>query len=324
MRKSAFYALILVLIGSLTIPTVSLAGENPCNPCSEEQVNPCNPCNPCAANPCNPCNPCAANPCNPCNPCAANPCNPCAAGATLFTIDDDRNTFTFESKAPLEKIIGMSNKIAGRVHLNPNDVTGGSMAKFELDLASMSTGIGLRDEHMRDQFLETDKYPKAVLTIDKVTKASSKTLMDQKPVTLDAKGTLELHGVKNEVQLEGITVTFLKENEDTKARLPGDLIHIDGGFVLKLSDYNIKRPQLVLLKLNDNIKVNVDLFGTTAKMMTDNPCNPCNPCADNPCNPCNPCAANPCNPCNPCAANPCNPCNPCAVNPCNPCNPCSK
>ena len=256
MRKSAFYAFILVLIGSLTLPTVSLASENPCNPCaeaaeaSEEQVNPC-------------------------NPCAAHPCNPCAPGATLFTIDDDRNTFTFESKAPLEKIIGMSNKIAGHIHVNANDVTSGSMAKFELDLASMSTGIGLRDEHMREQFLETDKYPKAVLTIDKVTKASSKTLMDQKPVTLDAKGTLELHGVKNEVHLEGITVTFLKENEDTKARLPGDLIHIDGGFVLKLSDYNIKRPQLVLLKLNDNIKVNVDLFGTTAKMMTDNPCNPC-------------------------------------------------
>ena len=263
MRKLTFSVFFLVLIGCLILPTTSLAGDNPCNPCaeaSEEQANPCNP------------------------------CNPCAAGATLFTIEDDRNTFTFESKAPLEKIIGMSNKIAGHVHVNPKDVTSGSMAKFELDLASMSTGIGLRDEHMRDQFLETDKYPKAVLTIDTVTKASSDTLMDQKPVTLDAKGTLELHGVKNEVHLKGISVTFLKENEQTNMRLPGDLIHIDGGFVLKLSDYKIKRPQLVLLKLDDNIKVSVDLFGTTAKMSTENPCNPCNPCAENPCNPCNPCS----------------------------------
>jgi polyisoprenoid-binding protein YceI len=222
---------------------------------------------------------------NPCNPCAANPCNPCAAGETLFTVDDDRNTFTFESKAPLEKIIGMSNKIAGRIRVDPTDVTSDSMAKFELHLASMSTGIGLRDEHMREQFLETDKYPNAVLTIDKVTKASSKTLMDQKPVTLDAKGTLELHGVKKKVHLEGITLTLLKENEDTKMRMPGDLIHIDGALVLKLSDYNIKRPQLVLLKLDDNIRVSVDLFGTTAKMMTENPCNPC---AANPCNPVQP------------------------------------
>jgi polyisoprenoid-binding protein YceI len=37
--------------------------------------------------------------------------------------------------------------------------------------------------------------------------------MDQKPVTLDAKGTLELHGVKKKVHLEGITLTLLKENE---------------------------------------------------------------------------------------------------------------
>jgi polyisoprenoid-binding protein YceI len=42
--------------------------------------------------------------------------------------------------------------------------------------------------------------------------------MDQKPVTLDAKGTLELHGVKKKVHLEGITLTLLKENEGNLGR----------------------------------------------------------------------------------------------------------
>jgi polyisoprenoid-binding protein YceI len=232
----------------------------------------------------------AANPCNPCNPCAAN--------MTKFTINDERNVLTFESKAPLEKIVGTTSKVMGHIHVNPKDITKGLMAKFELDLASLNTGIAKRDEHMRsEEFLHTEKYPKALLTLDKITKASAKELADKTPITVNAEGTLELHGVKRKVELEGIQVAYFKESEETRAKMPGDLLHIDGGFVVKLPDYNIKVPKLIVLKVDENIKINVDLFGTTAAMMSENPCNPCNPCGAK--NACNPCAkkANPCNPC---------------------------
>jgi polyisoprenoid-binding protein YceI len=219
------------------------------------------------------------NPCNPCNPCAMK----------HFGIDDARNVFRFESKATLETITGTTSKITGHVNASLKDVTKDLKASFELDLTDIKTGIGLRDEHMRDNFLETGKYPKAELTIDKVTKASSKMLTDGKPVSVNADGTLKLHGVTRKIKLTDIQVTYLKGTEATKARLPGDLLHIDGSFTVKLSDYNIKRPQMVLLKLNEDIKITVDVFGTTATKM-GNPCNPCG--KKNPCNPCkkkNPC-----------------------------------
>lgn len=247
---------------------------------------------------------------------ATNPCNPCGAmGKTLY-VNDDRNVFTFESKAPLEKIVGTTSKITGKMGVNPKDITQNVMAKFSLDLASMKTGIGLRDAHMRDNFLETAKYPKAVLTLEKLTNVSQKTLMDQKPITVDAVGTLDLHGVKKPVTIKNVKVTYFKESEATKAKMPGDLLHIEGGFSIKLSDYNIKRPQMVLLKLDENILVNIDVFATTASNMglAANPCNPCNPCGGKK-------AVNPCNPCS--GKKAVNPCNPCvgkkAVNPCNPC-----
>ena len=82
------------------------------------------------------------------------------------------------------------------------DITKGLKASFALDLASLKTGIEKRDEHMRDNFLETSKYPTAMLTIDKVTKASDKMLMDGKTLTVDAEGTLSLHGAKQTVQLQ--------------------------------------------------------------------------------------------------------------------------
>ena len=287
------HALIVGIIALMILSTGVFAAENPCNPCGGEATNPCNPCNPCS-------------------------------GMKHFGINDPggRDVLTFDSKAPLEKIVGTTNKIMGHVQVNPTDITKGLKASFELDLASLKTGIDKRDEHMRDNFLETGKYLQAMLTIDKVTNASDKMLMDGKSLTVDAEGTLALHGVKNTVQLKDITVTYFDESEATKGKMPGDLLIINGDFSLNLPDYNIEVPKFIFLKLAETIKVSVDLTGSTATTGVANPCNPCNPCAGvNPCNPCNPCGGE--NPCNPCAGvNPCNPCNPCGE--ANPCNPCGK
>ena len=292
MTRFSLHALVVGIVTLMILSTGVFAAENPCNPCGGEATNPCNPCNPCS-------------------------------GMKHFGIDDarGRDVLTFDSKAPLEKIVGTTNKITGHIQVNLKDITKGLTASFELDLASLKTGIDKRDEHMRDNFLKTAKYPKAMLTINKVTKASDKMLMDGKTLTVDAEGTLSLHGVKSTVQLKDITVTYFDESEATKGKMPGDLLIINGGLSLNLPDYNIEVPQFIFLKLAETIKVSVDLTGSTAtKGVVSNPCNPC--AGVNPCNPCNPCAGvNPCNPCNPCAgANPCNPCNPCGgANPCNPC-----
>ena len=279
MRRFNRYALIVGIVSLMILSVGAFAAENPCNPCGGEATNPCNPC----------------------------------SGMKHFGINDPggRDVLTFDSKAPLEKIVGTTNKITGSVQVNPKDITKGLKAAFTLDLASLRTGIDKRDEHMRDNFLETAKYPEAILTLNKVTKASDNMLMDGKTLTVDAEGTLSLHGVKNDVQLKDVTVTYFDESEATKGKMPGDLLIINGGFSLNLPDYNIEVPQFIFLKLAETIKVSVDLTGSTA---TTGVANPCNPCAGvNPCNPCNPCAEeNPCNPCNPCGgANPCNPCNPC-------------
>lgn len=236
-----------------------------------------------------------------------NPCNPCGSPGKTFTVDDARNVLTFESKAPLEKIVGTTNQIKATLQVDPNDILK-TKAHFEVDLASMKTGIGLRDQHMREKYLETGTYPKAVLKIDKITQASSKRLLDQEPVTVDAEATLKLHGVSRKITLKGVKVTYLKESEATRQKMPGDLLHIEGAFTIRLPDYKVKVPKMLLLKLDENIKVNVDVFATTSPPKSSK--NPCNPCGGEAANPCNPCgdtkAGNPCGEKN--AGNPCNPC----------------
>lgn len=187
------------------------------------------------------------------------------AESQTFVANDSygRNVVKFESKAPLETIIGTTNQIVGEIKVDLENILKEASARFEVDLASLKTGIELRDQHMREQYMETDKYPKAVFNLDRIIKASEKKLTDQKPVIISAEGTFELHGVKRKQQVK-VKVTFFKEDETTKTRLPGDLLRIEATISFKLSDYNIKRPQFVLLKLDENIGVDLNVFASNA------------------------------------------------------------
>ena len=184
---------------------------------------------------------------------------------TKFYINDKlkRDIVTFTSKAPLETVVGKTGDITGYIDVDPADISGTARASFEVDLASLKTGIGMRDGHMREQYLEVEKYPKAVFVLKEVKSAEPNTLQDNMPVDLTLLGNFTVHGITKEVEVPA-TAIYMKENEDTKARLPGDLLHITATFDVYLSDHNIKRPQFVILKLDDRQKIDLDFFASTA------------------------------------------------------------
>lgn len=240
--------------------------------------------------------------------------------AEKFIVNDPngRDNVKFESHAPLENIIGLTNQIRGEIEVDPADVAGeGTKAKFWVDLASMKTGITLRDRHMRENFLHTDKHPQAVFTLTNITTAEKKELKPGEKAELIADGLFELHGVEKSVRA-AVSVVYLKESDATKAKAPGDLIRIQTHFRLSLPDYEIEVPEMLFIKLDKNVDIDIDAIASTknsldTKAAPVNPCNPCNPCGAkaNPCNPCNPCSGKKANPCNPCGGKKANPCNPC-------------
>ncbi len=186
------------------------------------------------------------------------------ATKTFYANDDkNRDVVTFTSKAPLETIVGTTSKITGFVEVDPGNVVAGAKSHLEVDLASLKTGIDLRDTHMKTQFLQVDKYPSAVFDLTKVVKASQNTLDDQKPVDLLLEGNFTVHGVTKIVQIP-VTVYYFKESETTKAKSPGDLLNVNGSFEILLSDYKIDRPQFIFLKLNESQKINVNFTASTA------------------------------------------------------------
>ncbi|MEE9554064.1 MAG: YceI family protein [candidate division Zixibacteria bacterium] len=193
-----------------------------------------------------------------------------AQDSKTFYVNDEkgRDVVTFTSKAPLETIVGKTSRARGFIEVDINNINSAINGKFEVDLASVKTGIDMRDGHMRDNYLETEQYPKAVFELSRVVESSATVLEDQKPIELKVEGNFTVHGVTKPMIIH-LTVTYFAESESTRPRLPGDLLHIEGTFDIFLTDHNIEIPKFVILKLDDKQVINIDLFSSTGLAPTE-------------------------------------------------------
>ncbi len=175
-----------------------------------------------------------------------------------------RNSVQFKTSAPLEDIVGTTNQVTGEIKVDPTNLKSPvNKAQFAVELADLKTGIALRDTHLRTQYLHTDKYPKAVFTLERVRQASASELKPNKPVAAIVEGTFELHGVKRNITVL-VKVTYVPESASTMSKLPGNLLRITSDFDVRLADYNVERPQMVLLKVGELAHVSLDVFATDA------------------------------------------------------------
>jgi polyisoprenoid-binding protein YceI len=181
------------------------------------------------------------------------------AKSVTFQVDDakGRDVVQFTSDAPIELIVGHTNKITGSVTVDDslNLSKKPLQAEFDVDLASIDTGIPLRNEHMRDNFLETSKYPKASFKLK--TLAGGPTLKPGQKTKLIATGDFTLHG-KTVQKKVPVFVTYLKRCKMTEEKTPGcDLLQISTEFNVPFADHDIKRPEIVFQKLADTVIVKV-------------------------------------------------------------------
>jgi polyisoprenoid-binding protein YceI len=144
---------------------------------------------------------------------------------------------TFLSKAPLNEFEGKSDFLNGLINFDKN------LLDFFVDLNTLKTGIGLRDSHMRENYLETDQYPFAEFT-GKITKEVPLTEGEKIPVS--AMGVFKIHGVERQMEVNG----FLTKLQNGKIELKAE-------FNLNLSDYKISVPKLIFYELAEEQKVSI-------------------------------------------------------------------
>ena len=108
---------------------------------------------------------------------------------------------------------------------------------LKLKLDSFQTGIGLRDRHMKEKYLEAGKFPEATLTLAKQTLP--------KNGSAPFEGELELHGVKKKVSG---TAELLDGGKAVKASFP-----------VSLKDYAITAPSFAGISVADQVNVETEL-----------------------------------------------------------------
>ncbi|GMQ23691.1 YceI family protein [Algoriphagus sp. oki45] len=144
----------------------------------------------------------------------------------------------FLSKAPLNEFEGKSKALNGLIDLEKN------LLDFYLDLNTLDTGIGLRDKHMRENYLETEKFPFAEFT-GKMEPIPA--LETGKSYPVKAKGKFKIHGVEREITVEG---TLTQRNDQS--------LQLQSEFVILLDDYQIDIPKLVFYELASEQKVSIN------------------------------------------------------------------
>lgn len=173
---------------------------------------------------------------------------------TYSVLADGKSAATFRYDDPVETVDGSATRVSGAIIANLADVTASSVA-VSVELASISTGIDMRDSHIREEFVESGKFPRA--SFRSVSVAPATAPVANKPSDLTVTGDFELHGVTKRITVP-VRVVVIPETELTRAaRGAGDWLHVTTTFPLLLSDFGIAVPKSFVA---DRIEVKLDLF----------------------------------------------------------------
>jgi polyisoprenoid-binding protein YceI len=149
---------------------------------------------------------------------------------------DRAGTAHFFSEAPLENIEATNKEVIGAI-----DLANGSVA-VTMYIKGFHFDKSLMEEHFNENYLESDKYPKATFS---GTIVSFEQFDFTKNGSFDAviNGTLELHGVKKELK--------------TKAKfgISENKIDVQTAFDLSVADFKIKIPRMLFQNIAEVVKV---------------------------------------------------------------------
>lgn len=124
--------------------------------------------------------------------------------------------------------------------------------ELRLDLRTLDSGIGLRNDHMRDKYLEVgrgDGFATAVLTELRLAEADAASFAGRTAFT----ATLALHGVRKPVAGHAVV------------RRGAAAIGVEAEFPVRLADFAIEKPRYLGVGVKDEVRVKVSLSATEAR-----------------------------------------------------------
>ena len=158
---------------------------------------------------------------------------------SLVQFDLGKSFISYDGKHPAHNWTGVSNDIQGTFEMNKQDLTQ-SKVDLYVPVFSFDSKNANRDSNMLD-VVEEYYYPFVRFTSSKIIKTES---------GFDVTGNLSFHGITKELT---VPVNLDEDNET---------VIVSSDFSIMLSDFKIKRPALLTVKIRNQIDLKVFLVGS--------------------------------------------------------------
>ena len=172
---------------------------------------------------------------------------------------------TFKSDAPLETVVGHTadTGLQGELSVDPAKPQA-AKGTVKVDMNTVRTGIDKRDADMRGKpYLETDIEANRWITFEVQSAEVAGPLESGKPVPAKIRGLLIVKQKPVERTAEG-TVTYIKlspEQVEAQKRFgfTSDNVKVRAKLATTFTDHAMQVPQLLILKLSNDIAIETDL-----------------------------------------------------------------
>lgn len=146
---------------------------------------------------------------------------------------------TFEASVPsFEEVKATNESVSCVLNTKTGEIAALALQKF------FRFRIALMEEHYNENYVESDKFPKA--TFKGIIEKFSATNLDKNGKDYTIKGTLELHGKTKEIQ---ITAKISKTDKG---------IEIKSDFAVNADDFAIEIPSIVSKKVSKKVNIKLD------------------------------------------------------------------
>ncbi len=157
---------------------------------------------------------------------------PLTADAKLGRSGDANVSFTASGPGGMQ-IVGSTSE------LNLSD--DGTTVTVSVPMRNLTTGIALRDKHMKEKYLQVDRFTTAELSVAR----SALKVPANGEAGGDATGTMKLHG-----QTKSVTFHYMAKRDGGSLKVAGT-VHVN------MSDYGMEIPSFMGVKVKPDVDVTV-------------------------------------------------------------------
>jgi polyisoprenoid-binding protein YceI len=162
---------------------------------------------------------------------------PASSGILTINIDPAKSTVQFTLGAVLHTVHGTFRMKSGTIRFDPS--TGKASGQVAVDVRSGDTGEGARDRQMHTNVLESDRFPDAFFSPDRVTgRVASSGESD-----VAVHGTLRIHGRDHEMTIP------------VRVQMQGGSVTARAKFAVPYASWGMKDPSTFVLQVDKTVNV---------------------------------------------------------------------